>query len=70
MWRAVLAKVLGGRVEMVDLEDPETPMVACGEGGSVLLRIAHTNIATDKSYVCEHWVLIDIQQMSQNGLKL
>ena len=37
-----LARMLGGRIEMVDIEDPETPMV------TVPFRMAHTNIATDK----------------------
>ena len=54
-----LARKSGGRIQLVDLEGPETQRVTYGEVGPILFRIAHTNIATDESYGCEHWVLTD-----------
>ena len=43
---------------MVDLKNPEIRMTKYGDDGPTFFRIAHTNIATDKSYACEHLVLI------------
>ena len=53
-----LAKMLCGRIEVVDLENPETAMITCGVDGPTLFRIPHSNIAEDNSYVCELWTLI------------
>ena len=65
-----LAEMLKGKIELVDLEDPGRPMTTYGEGGPVLFRIAHQNIAQDPSYTCDHWVLIDLGPAAQKEARL
>ena len=65
-----LAEMLQGRIDLVDLEEPACPMTTYGEEGPVLFRIAHQNIAQDSSYVCDHWVLIDMGQKARKEAKL
>ena len=65
-----LAEMLQGRIDFVDLEEPACPMTTYGEEGPVLFRIAHQNIAEDSSYVCDHWVLIDMEQKARKEAKL
>ena len=45
-------------------------MTTYGEGGPVLFRIAHQNIAQDSSYTCDHWVLIDFGPAAQKEARL
>ena len=45
-------------------------MTTYGEGGPVLFRIAHQNIAQDSSYTCDHWVLIDLGPAAQKEARL
>ena len=54
-----LAEMLQGNIELVDFEEPASPMTTYGEEGPVLFRIAHQNIAHDPTDTCDHWVLID-----------
>ena len=65
-----LAEMLQGSFELVDLEEPACPMTAHREEGPVLFRIAHHIIAQDSSYVCDHWVLIDMGQKVCKEAKL
>ena len=45
-------------------------MTTYGEGGPVLFRIAHQNIAQDISYKCDHWVLIYLGLTAQKETSL
>ena len=65
-----LAEMLEGMIELVDLQEPACPMTAHREEGPVLFRIAHHIIAQDSSYVCDHWVLIDMAQKVCKEAKL
>ena len=65
-----LAEMLQRSFEPVDLEEPACPMTAHREDGPVLFRIAHHIIAQDSSYVCDHWVLIDMGQKVCKEAKL
>ena len=49
-----LAEMLQGKIELVDLEEPASPMTTYGEEGPVLFRIAHQNIAQDPTDTCDH----------------
>ena len=45
-------------------------MTTYGEGGPVLFRLAHQNIAQDISYKCDHWFLIDLGPTAQKEARL
>ena len=65
-----MAEMLNGKIELVDLEDVRRPMTTYGEGGPVVFRIAHQNIAEDTSYKCDRWVLIDLGPTTQKEARL
>ena len=65
-----IAEMLRGRIEVVDLEEQLCPMPTYGEEGPLLFRIDQQNIAQDSSYVCDHWVFIDIGQKKRKEAKL
>ena len=55
-----LAEMLGGQIEMVDLENPMTPMTTCGEQDPIFFRLAHSIISIDDTYICDQKVLINM----------
>ena len=65
-----LAEMLQGKIELVDLEEPASPMTTYGEEGPVLFRIAHQNIAQDPTDTCDHWVLIDLGPSARKEARL
>ena len=65
-----LAEMLQGKIELVDLEEPASPMTTYGEEGPVLFRIAHQNIAHDPTDTCDHWVLIDLGPSARKEARL
>ena len=65
-----LAEMLQGKIELVDLEEPASPMTTYGEEGPVLFRIANQNIAQDPTDTCDHWVLIDLGLSARKEARL
>ena len=65
-----LAEMLQGKIELVDLEEPASPMTTYGEEGFVLFRIAHQNIAQDPTDTCDHLVLIDLGPSARKEARL
>ena len=58
------------KIELVDLKERACPMTTYGDEGPVLFRIAHQNIAQNSSYVCDHWVLIDMRPNESKEVKM
>ena len=52
-----LALLLGGRIEQVDFEHPDVPVITFGTCGPVLFRIAHQIIEDPGGSKASHWVL-------------
>jgi hypothetical protein len=65
------ASELGGRIEQVDLDAPQAPLVTFGEVGPLLYRVGHIMALGPDGHRSEHWVLVrsymDKQPLWQSG---
>ena len=52
------AAVLGGQIEMMDLDNMDGPLVTYGEGGPLLYCVGHQNTVGADGHAAEHWVLV------------
>ena len=52
------ANVLGGRLEMVDLENADMPVVTYGSDGPLLYRVGHQIKIGEDGVGADHWVLV------------